>query len=305
MTVFVVGNCAVDIVLPVPRLPRPGETVLADGRLVDLGGKGANQAVVLARSAVPTVCGAVLGEDSEAAFARERLAREPFADLRLLSAAVPTDQSIITVTPGGENAIVSTALAARSLGPAQADMMLEGLGAGDTLLMQGNLSAETTLHCLKAARRAGARTALNPAPIQFDYAPLWPLTDIAILNEVELRDLAGGAGDAAARRLSDRGVGTLIVTLGAAGAVAYEGDEKLTVPAPRVEAVDTAGAGDVFCGVLAAGLALGRSLRTAMEAAVAAASESVTRPGTQSSFPSAPELAALLNATSGGMHERV
>ena len=294
MTVFVVGNCAVDVVFRVPRFPRPGETILAESRLTDLGGKGANQAVVLARAGAPTVFGAMLGEDAEGAFARAILARERFADLRLLTAAVPTDQSVINVAPGGENAIVSTALAARALGPAEADRLLAGIAAGDLLLLQGNLSRETTLHCLVAARRAGAGTIVNPAPIHFDYDGLWPYVGTAILNEVEARELGGGGDwEAAARRLLDEGVGAAIVTLGAEGVAGIEGGTAFRVPAPRVAAVDAAGAGDVFCGAFAAALARGRSLRAAIDLAVAAASISVTRPGTSSSFPSAAELAAL------------
>ncbi len=160
--------------------------------------------------------------------------------------------------------------------------------------MQGNLSRTTTEACLIEARRRGARTLLNPAPIAFDYAGLWPLVDVAIVNEVESRVLGAiEAHDQAARRLLELGAGAAIVTLGAAGALVVTRDAARPVPAPTVAVVDTAGAGDVFCGVFAAALAGGRGLPDAVPLAVAAASLAVTRRGTSSAFPSAAELAAL------------
>ena len=120
------------------------------------------------------------------------------------------------------------------------------------------------------------------------------LVDVAIVNEVESRVLGGiEPHDGAARRLLELGTGAVIVTLGAAGALVVTHDAVRPVPAPTVPVVDTAGAGDVFCGVFAAALARGCSLADAVPLAVAAASLAVTRRGTSSAFPSAAELAAL------------
>ena len=294
MTVLVIGNATVDVSFEVDHLPEPGETLLARSRLLDAGGKGLNQAVVARRAGAAVVYVAAIGDDPDAEVIRRRLAGEGMDEDHLLVRSGATDQSIIYLGPGGENSIVSTAGMAASLRAGEAAGLVEALGAGDILLMQGNLSRETTQECLARARGRGARTVLNPAPIAFDYGGLWPLVDVAVVNEVESRILSGVSDPAhAARRLIAFGVGAVVVTIGADGAFLVTRDAATSVPAPRVEAVDTTGAGDVFCGVLVAALAHGRLLAEAVPRAVAAASLSVTRRGTSSAFPTAPELAHL------------
>jgi ribokinase len=176
--------------------------------------------------------------------------------------------------------------------------VLIGLSPGDVLLVQGNLSREVTCACLARARAAEATTLLNAAPIDFDYAGLWPFVDIAILNQIEAQTLTGEAGiDAATEVLRGRGVGKVVLTLGPGGALVQE-EQGLAqrVPAPAMTAVDTTGAGDVVVGVVAAGIDRGLPLMPAVRWAVAAASQKVTRPGTSSGFPSSVELAALARA---------
>jgi ribokinase len=294
MVVVVIGNCTLDLTFRVARFPRPGETLLATAKATDIGGKGANQAVVVARAGVEVAFLAAIGRDAEGTAIRERLLSEGIDLVHLLSCTAPTDQSIIYVTPDGENSIVSSHDAAASIGPQQADALLKRLRPGDILLMQGNLSLTTTLHCLREARRLGAITVLNPAPINYAYDQLWPFVDVAIVNEVEAVEL-GGAPEplTAGGALLGRGVRQVVVTLGAQGAVVMAEDARAAMPAGRVAAVDTAGAGDVFCGVFVAGLARGLAPELAIRPAVAAATLSVTRPGTQSSFPSTQELCRI------------
>jgi ribokinase len=294
MTILVIGNATVDLSFEVDHLPRPGETLLARSRMIDAGGKGLNQAIVAHRAGADVAYVTAIGEDQEGEIVSRRLLDEEMDIAHLQVRKGATDQSIIYLDPKGENAIVSTAAMAASLGTLDAEVPLASLKPGDLLLMQGNLSRTTTEACLIEARRRGARTLLNPAPIAFDYAGLWPMVDVAIVNEVESRVLGGiEPHDAAARRLLELGTGAVIVTLGAAGALVVTRDAVRPVPAPAVPVVDTAGAGDVFCGVLAAALAQGRNLVDAVPLAVAAASLAVTRRGTSSAFPSAAELAAL------------
>ena len=136
---------------------------------------------------------------------------------------------------------------------------------------------------MRAARARNLRTVVNPAPIQYSYEQIFPLTDVALLNEVEARELGGGDDAiAAARGIHESGVGTVIVTLGAQGAMAISRSGRERMSAPSVAAVDTVGAGDVFCGALVACLARGTSLLAALRVAVEAASLSVTRRGTLS-----------------------
>jgi ribokinase len=173
--VVVIGNCTVDLSFAVPRFPRAGETLLADEKLVDLGGKGANQAVVSARFGAGTLLAAPLGRDAEGEWALARLEAEGFTCESLLRGDFSTDQSIIYVRPGGENCIVSSHQAAAAVTPDwAASILTRYAGPDDILLMQGNLALDTTLEALKAARRSKVKTLLNPAPIHYSYERLLP-----------------------------------------------------------------------------------------------------------------------------------
>ncbi len=298
MTVVVVGSAMVDVAYRVERLPGPSESVLARGRTVDVGGKGLNQAIVARRAGAEVRYCAGLGRDPAATIIQARLEADGLSTAWLVSVPCATDESIVYVARSGENCIVSTDAAAKRLALTDVDDVLIGLSPGDVLLMQGNLSRELTGICLTRARAAGATTILNPAPIDFDYAGLWPLVDIAILNQIEAGTLTGEAGiDAATAVLHGRGVGNVVLTLGSEGALVREGQGlPQRVPAPAVVAVDTTGAGDVLAGVVAAGIERDLPLLAAVRWAVAAASHKVTRPGTSSAFPTSVELAALARA---------
>jgi ribokinase len=293
--VIVVGNCTVDLSFAVPSLPRAGETVLASERSLDLGGKGANQAVVAARFGADTVLAAPFGRDGEGEWACRQLVAEGLALDALLSHDAPTDQSVIWVSADGENSIVSTHRAAREASPQWAETVLGRHGRkGDILLMQGNLTVEATCAALRAGRDIGMTSVLNPAPIQAGYAALLPLVDVAVFNRVEA-ELFGGHADPlrAGTAIRDRGVPHAIVTLGAEGAILVDGAGVAHVAAPKVTAVDTVGAGDTLCGALAAALTRGIPVSGAIALAVEAASLTVTRKGTQKSFPTRPEARAL------------
>jgi ribokinase len=296
MRVIVIGNCTVDLSFSIPRFPRAGETLLADEKFVDLGGKGANQAVVAARFGAQTVLAAPIGCDAEGDWARSRLEVEGLASDTLLRVESLTDQSIIYVAPGGENCIVSTHRAAAAASPEWAAGILSRYARrDDILLMQGNLALETTRAALEAARRFGMTTILNPAPIQYPYDSLLSSTDIVILNEIEATQL-GERDDPIASGQAIRvasSVPYVIVTLGSHGAVLISDEGLVPVPAPMVAAVDTVGAGDTLCGAFAAALARGTNITSALRISIVAASLAVTRKGSQSSFPTAVEAAAI------------
>ena len=298
--VLVIGNCTLDISFRVPRFPKPGETVLADGSTRDLGGKGANQAVAAARGGVPVAFCAAVGADENGDAMRARLSEEGVSTDHVSASAAPTDVSIIYVGPDGENSIVSTHAAAASMDMRKARRALDATAAGDVLLMQGNLSRDVTRACLEEGRRREAITVLNPAPIQYGYDAIWPFVDCAVLNEVESEHLTGSADPApAAGRLVAQGAGRVIITLGPRGAAVAQDESVHAIPAEAVEAVDTTGAGDVFCGVLAAGMARGLAALPAAKGAVRAATLSVTRAGTQSAFPGRDEIERILAEARG------
>src|SRR5205823_10912685 len=235
-------------------------------------------------------------QDAEGSWACARLVAEGLSPAGIQRTDTATDQSIIYVTPDGENSLVSSHQAAAQVTPKWAEAAIAATPQDAHLLMQGNLSLPTTCAALTAARARGLRTMVNPAPIQYAYDLVFQSTDIAVLNVIEAVEL-GRHGDpiAAGQAIHDGVVSTVIITLGAEGAVLIGGDAPIRFPAPRVPALDTVGAGDVFCGALVACLARQISLAPALEIAIAAASLAVTRRGTQASFPTPAEATAILH----------
>ncbi|MBD7998231.1 ribokinase [Oerskovia gallyi] len=302
-SVVVVGSANVDLVVDVPRHPGGGETILGGDLRRSPGGKGANQAVAAARAggADTTFVGA-LGRDESGELLLASLDRGGVRTDLVERTTAPTGTALITVSPDGENAIV-VAPGANShvrIGPEQA----ERIGAADVVLAQLEIPLDVVL-AAGAARRPGAVLALNAAPSRDLPDEMWAALDLLIVNEHEARDLAGEAAaptdpvDAAehlAATLLAR-VPAVVVTLGGAGClVAQRGSAPVRVPAPRVDAVDTTGAGDTFCGVLAAALAGGSTLVDAARTASFAGALAVTRPGAQDAVPTADEVTTFAHS---------
>jgi ribokinase len=202
---------------------------------------------------------------------------------------------MIQVDAAGENTIVSVTACADRFGPPRGTDLDAALKSGDLLLMQGNLRIAAVRECFSLARKLGAGTVLNPSPIRDSYAPVLPLTDLLVVNRGEACRLGGDADPhRAAQTLLRRGVPMVVVTLGAAGASVLTAERRQDFSAPVVAAVDTAGAGDLLCGVLAGLLDLGEMVERALPVAIRAAAIGVTRPGVLSSFPSRAEISAIL-----------
>lgn len=290
MSLFVLGNAGWDLGLAVPHLPREGETVVGQGLPSAPGGKGLNQAVVAARTGlVPVIFMAALGADAEGERVMAALAGEALTVMPVYPGPA-TDVSVLMVLPGGENGIVTAGACAAALSVADAEAAIAGLAAGAWLLLQGNLSAETSLAACRLARARGVRVMLNTAPIQWDQRALIGQCDVVVANRIEAQLLTGEEGAAALHGL---GAGVAIVTLGEAGCEVATEAGVLAVAAPAVRAVDSTGAGDTFCGVLAACLAAGWALDRAVGRAQAAAAGTVQRAGCFAALPSRAELADL------------
>ncbi|WP_319520503.1 PfkB family carbohydrate kinase [uncultured Martelella sp.] len=296
MRAFVIGNAAIDETISVDGLPEPGVSILGRIASRDLGGKGTNQAVVMARGGLETTLVSATGEDFRSAMIREQLAEEPLA-VRLSSVAgISTDFSMVLTTPDGENSIVTTTEAAEAL-PLEA--ALEALGEAapaDFLVMQGNLGAETTETLLKTGRERGLVTTFNPSPLRPYFERLWPFIDIAFLNESESLSLAGSTGRKAAEALHAKGVRQVVLTAGTDGAMlSTAGGDFIHVPAVKAKAIDTTGAGDTFMGAALASAALrgGMLDQRAISHAAAASALTVARRGTRRAFPSRDELAEI------------
>jgi ribokinase len=277
----VIGNAGLDFGLAVPRLPLAGETLIGTEAARAPGGKGLNQAVAAARCGVPVRFCAPLGNDeAQASEVQTCLVREGFDALVLLRAFHPTDFSLVMVLPSGENSIVSTSACSLSLGFDQAEPVLRNLAPGDVVLLQGNLSLETTGAILAAARQAGARTIFNPAPFWPGAEKLLRHCSLVIANRLEAEALGESIGEP----------DDSIVTLGAGGCL-FDGRVYAAEP---VAAVDTTGCGDTFCGVVAAALASGRGIDGAIGVAQKAAALTATRAGAFEALPSRADLSVLL-----------
>lgn len=292
MTVHVIGNVTEDLVFSLPRLPQPGETLIARERLVDIGGKGLNQAVLLSRAGCAVRFVAAVGADDAARRARAYLATD-LPDAQLLTVDKPSDQSIIAVASNGENHIVSSAAAADSLGAMAAVEAMGRVASIDAVVVQGNLTREATRAVLQAGRRAGAWTIANPSPIRWRWDNLLPLCDLIILNRHELADLTTSAEGTPADLLK-QGAGAVLLTLGPDGAVYASMDTETSVDAVEVAVVDSAGAGDTFLAAFVAATLLGHETGYALRAAAEAAAITVSRPGTSSAFPSRDEMEACI-----------
>ena len=293
MTVVVFGSANADLVFAVPALPAPGVTVLGEGVRSFPGGKGANQAVAAARDGAATVFAGCVGRDGFADVATAALRAVGVDFSRVAVVAAPTGCASICVDPAGRNQIAVAPGANMLARAAQVEEAL--LGPGTVVLLQMEVPAEEVAALIHRARARGARVVLNLAPP--GELPLEALRalDLLVVNEHEAAVLAArlGCADTAAALRGALGV-DVAVTRGEAGAEAATASGRIVVPAFRVTAVDTTGAGDCWCGVLCAALDRGLPLAAAMRRAAAAAAIACTRAGAAASSPLAAETDALL-----------
>lgn len=287
----VLGNACVDNGYRLAALPRPGETVIALSVTGDLGGKGLNQAVAAARAGIVSQFIAPVGKDAVADQISAVLRLEGISDQDLIRREGVSDSSLILTDEGGENVIISDTTQSEATNfPEVASRLV--LTQAHLLLLQGNLSQATTMAAVEAARAAGAAVALNAAPMR-GWLRL-PEVDILIANRGEAADLAGlpvtATPDVILAALSPS---VVVITLGAGGCVLRDRFATIHIAAPAVAVRDSAGAGDVFCGVfIAEWLRSGNSVAAA-RLAVMAASAKVARPGTLSAFPTRREIDLL------------
>ena len=290
--IHVIGNATIDTVIRLARFPLPGETIVAKpGVREDLGGKGGNQAVAIARCGAAVRLVAAIGRDEGGRRIRGNLEAERVATDGLHEWDGATDRCIIYVDQAGENTIVSMIDAATAFDPLAATGIADWIAPGDYVVLQGNLQPQITYDCLVVAKQKRAVTVLNPSPTYQAKEYDWSLVDLAVVNRVEAIEL-GGNGDpvAAVRGLVQAGAGSVVLTAGAGGATWIDHRKQIHAAAPAVETIDTVGAGDVFCGTLVAGLAAGQPDETALRVATEAAAIAVSRSGVLASFPSRAEL---------------
>ena len=288
--VLVAGSANVDFVVRAPHIPAPGETVLGGAFQTFAGGKGANQAVACARAGgVATHMLLALGDDAFAAPIVASLEGAGVAMHTVRPSGVATGSAFICVDDHAENAITVAPGANACLTAAH----LPPLSGYSHLLMQLEIPLEAVTAYALAAQAAGVQVALNAAPAQPLAPELLAAVDVLVVNEGELRTLAGVPGSIA-NCLAHLPCPLVVVTLGARGCVAREGSLFHLQTGFTVQAVDTTGAGDTFCGALVAALAQQTPMTQALRQASAAAALACTQMGAQTSVPTAQAVAAFL-----------
>ena len=300
--IVVIGSINMDLVLRVPRMPLPGETLTGGAFRTIPGGKGANQAVACARlsgkvaGAQQVAMVACVGDDAFGATLRAALVGDGIIDSHITTLpGVASGIASILVDDNGQNSIVIAGGANDLLSPAHIDAAKELIEQADIVVLQLETPMDTVVHAIKLARSLGKTVVLNPAPAASLPDGVLELVDYLIPNEIEAAMLAGVAPDstdiaALAAALQKQGSDNVIITLGSKGvhAALYGGDTAF--PAEAVKAVDTTAAGDTFIGGFVAGLASGMDEAEAIGQGQRAAAWSVTKPGAQTSIPFLHEL---------------
>lgn len=298
--IVVLGSLNVDLVARVPRLPRPGETIMAESLQTFPGGKGANQAAAAARlGGAVTIIGRV-GSDAFGTMLLQSLERDGVNVSGVArDAQAPTGTALILVDPNGENVITVAAGANASLGGDEVRRALAALDPAGLLVLQLEIPPQVARAAIEGARRKHVRTLLNAAPAGRLDPSLLAGLDILVVNGPETAALVGRpvedtrSAEYAAVELHQRGVQLAVVTLGAAGSVFCLNGSAERVDPFTVTAVDSTAAGDAFVGALAVALRDGIAVPGALRLANAAGAVAASKAGAQSSLPRRDDLERL------------
>jgi ribokinase len=295
--IVVVGSTNMDMVVKTSHIPTHGETVLGGAFFMNPGGKGANQAVAVARLGGNVLFVSKIGNDVFGKQSFQLFQAEGINTRCILSdEALPSGVALITVDAAGENSIVVAAGANANLLPADIEGALSEIGTAGIILLQLEIPLETVQYVAGYAASNGIKLILNPAPAAVLPPELLSHIDVITPNITEASMISGikvsdiESAKQAATRIRELGVGTVVITMGPDGALVLEGAVFTHVPAPKVQPVDTTAAGDTFNGALAVALSEKKSLSDAVRFACEAAAMSVTRLGAQSSIPYRNEL---------------
>lgn len=305
MTITVFGSVNVDVVAYAERLPSPGETVHGSGYAIGLGGKGANQAVAVARLGGMVELAGRTGIDAFGTLARDRLTQAGVATTHLQADPEnPTGIAVIGVDAKAENSITVIGGANMAIDHTDVSRVAPRLRNTRVLLLQLEVPLNPALEAAALVRQAGGLIILDPAPAPSHGLAdsVWRRVDVMTPNETETQALVGirptdeTTATRAARAMIERGVSYAVVKMGAAGVVWHDGQESGFVPAFPVNAIDTVAAGDCFNGGLAHALEQGAPLKDAVCFAAACGALATTKRGASDAAPTAAEVAALMDA---------
>lgn len=295
--IVVIGSTNMDMVVKSQHIPEPGETVLGGDFLMNPGGKGANQAISIARlgadvSFVTKVGKDMFGRQSSQSFEEEGIGTDGI----LFDETASSGVALITVDELGENSIVVAPGASLTLSPKDVEAFLNSRSDVSIILIQLEIPMETVKFAVEYASSRGIKVIVNPAPANALVPELFQMIDIITPNTNEAEMLTGikiediDSAKEAAEALHHKGVKNVAVTLGANGVVLCQEGEVTYIPAVKVEAVDTTAAGDVFNGALTFAISEGWDFVRAARFASKTAAITATRMGAQSSIPYRREL---------------
>ena len=296
----IIGSANMDLVVRADHTPGPGENVFGTDFRTVPGGKGANQAVAVARLAAEAVFIGKVGRDAFGTALLESLNRERVDTSHVLvDADAPSGTALIVVDARGQNSIVVCPGANGRLRPEDIDAAAATLAGLDTIVMQLEIPPETVAHAIRLARRHGVRVILDAGPPRTDPPDEYFEVDVLTPNEAEASALVGtqitdlASAEAAARAMLERGAGAVVLKLGDKGALLVTAEEVMHVEAHEVEVVDTTAAGDAFTGAVAVYAAEGMPLSEAVKMANRAGALAVTRLGAQPSMPTREDVEAF------------
>jgi len=301
--IVVVGSSNTDMIIKVPHVPVPGETIIGGTFSTAAGGKGANQAVAAVRAGGDVTFVARIGEDMFGQQAKDGFVKDNInVDHVLTDKDAPSGVALIFVGEDGENSIAVASGANANLSPSDVESAGDAISSADILIMQLETPLETVQKAATIASEKGVKVILNPAPACELSDDILSHVSILTPNESEAELLTGIKVEsekdaaAAADALMAKGIETVIVTMGAKGAFVVTADFKELVGGFSVKAVDATAAGDVFNGTLAVAMAEGKPLKEAVRFANAAGALSVTKLGAQPSAPTREEIEKFLRS---------
>lgn len=288
--ITVLGSLHMDLITKTERIPRLGETVWGGEFIMSPGGKGMNQAVAASRLGGKVEFVGSIGNDYFGSMLQERLEEERIGTTHLKISKQPTGTASIMVDSEGDNIIAVAPGADKALTLGDLEQIDELLEKSSVFLAQLEMPDEIVMKGLEKASKAGVKTILNLAPARELPDKSLQMVDVLVLNDLELKDLAGGNSlEEAAQKVIEQGPQAVVVTLGKKGSM-LASEDIITVPGIEVKAVDTTGAGDAFCGGLAASLHSGKTLEEAVRSGNLAGALSTTRVGAQEALPTRAEV---------------
>ncbi|OJX48229.1 MAG: ribokinase [Chloroflexi bacterium 44-23] len=301
MDIVVVGSNMIDFLCHIPRIPKMGETLIGDSFHLGFGGKGANQAVMAAKLGARVGMVTKVGDDLFGKMIRDNLSNFGISTENVyLEKGGASGVAPIFVDSDGSNIIVIIPGANLMLSAEEVKQAAEQIRSAKLVVSQLEIRDDAIMAGFKIARDAGILTILNPAPARLINSKLIALSDILIPNETEAEMLTGievsgiKGAEEAAQTLQKLGAQKILITLGKDGVFLFDNGDSHHFPAVKVDITDTTGAGDSFIGSLAYALSTGQGLPDAVRFANLAAALSVTKIGTQTSFPTLAEVEAFL-----------